>query len=535
MTDSSESTASASHVPPLHPSPPLPLHQRHWLIGGTLRRWDGPVRDVVSPVLTCGQPTLLGSFPLLGEAEAAAALQSATAAWGKGRGEWPTMTVAARIACVERFLGAMIGVRQAVIDLMAWEIGKSGPDCGKEFDRTVAYVRDTLTALKELDRASARFQQVEGIVAQVRRAPLGVTLCMGPYNYPLNETFTTLIPALVMGNPVIVKPARHGVLLLEPLLAPFAEAFPAGVVNTVYGEGKTVVSPLIAAGGIDVLAFIGTSRAADAIRRQHPKPHRLRCVLGLEAKNIAIVTPSADLDAAISECLAGSLTFNGQRCTALKLLAVARPLYDTFVKRFSAAVDGLVAGNPWTPGVGVTPLPEPEAPERMEALVADAVAKGARVMNSRAGRLDATTYFPAVVAPVTHLMRLWHEEQFGPVVPIAVYDDIEEPLRWVCDADHGQQASIFSRDPAEVAILVDGLANQVCRINLNSQCQRGPDVFPFTGRKDSAEGTLSVSDALRAFSIRSMAAAKDTPANRAILGDIVLSHRSSFLSTDWLF
>jgi glyceraldehyde-3-phosphate dehydrogenase (NADP+) len=120
-------------------------------------------------------------------------------------------------------------------------------------------------------------------------------------------------------------------------------------------------------------------------------------------------------------------------------------------------------------------------------------------------------------------------------VPIAVYDDIEEPLDWVCDADYGQQASIFSRDSEEVAILIDGLANQVCRVNLNSQCQRGPDVFPFTGRKDSAEGTLSVSDALRAFSIRSMAAAKDTPENRAILGDIVLSHRSSFLSTDWLF
>lgn len=119
-------------------------------------------------------------------------------------------------------------------------------------------------------------------------------------------------------------------------------------------------------------------------------------------------------------------------------------------------------------------------------------------------------------------------------MPIAVYDDLEEPLDWVRDADHGQQASIFSLNSGEVALLIDGLANQVCRVNLNSQCQQKPDVFPFTGRKDSAEGTLSVSDAVRAFSIRSMAAAKDTPENRAILGDIV-SHRSSFLSTDWLF
>ena len=517
------------------PTPPPPIHQRHWLVGGELRRFDGPVREVVSPVLTSGAPTPLGSFPLLGEPEALEALSSATAAWGKGRGEWPTMTVAARIGCVERFLSLLIAVRERVVETMCWEIGKSRPDCEKEFDRTVAYIRDTLAAVKELDRAGSRFQQVEGIVAQVRRAPLGVTLCMGPFNYPLNETFTTLIPALVMGNPVIVKPAKFGVLLLEPLLAPFAEAFPAGVVNTIYGQGKTVVSPLVASGLIDVLAFIGTSRAADAIRREHPKPHRMRCVLGLEAKNVAIVTPSANLDSAVHECLAGALAFNGQRCTALKLLAVARPVFAPFVERFAAAVDRLVAGNPWTSGVGVTPLTEPGAPERMAALVADAVAKGARVINARAGRLDATTFFPAVVAPVDPSMRLWHEEQFGPVVPIAVYDDIEEPLAWIRDGDHGQQASIFSQDPAEVAVLVDGLANQVCRVNLNSQCQRGPDVFPFTGRKDSAEGTLSVSDALRAFSIRSMAAAKDTPENRAILGDIVLAHRSSFLSTDWLF
>lgn len=191
------------------------------------------MRDVVSPVLTAGAPTPLGSFPLLGEPEALEALAAAAAAWGEGREVWPTITVAARIDCVERFVSSMIAVRESVVETLVWEIGKSQPDSEKEFDRTVAYVRDT------------------------------------------------------------------------------------------------------------------------------------------------------------------------------------------------------IAG--------------------------------------------------------------------------------------------------------EVALLIDGLANQVCRVNLNSQCQQKPDVFPFTGRKDSAEGTLSVSDAVRAFSIRSMAAAKDTPENRAILGDIVLSHRSSFLSTDWLF
>lgn len=198
-----------------------------------------------------------------------------------------------------------------------WEIGKSLPDAEKEFDRTVDYVRDTVEALKDLDRASSRFLLEQGIAGQVRRAPLGMTLSMGPFNYPLNETFTTLVSALVTGNPVIFRPPRFGVLLHAPLLSAFAESFPPGVVGSVHGEGKTVVTPLIASEKVDVLAFIGTSRVADLIRARHPKPHRPRCVLGLEAKNPAIVLPDADLDLAVSECVLGALSFNGQRCTAI--------------------------------------------------------------------------------------------------------------------------------------------------------------------------------------------------------------------------
>ena len=102
-------------------------------------------------------------------------------------------------------------------------------------------------------------------------------------------------------------------------------------------------------------------------------------------------------------------------------------------------------------------------------------------------------------------------------------------------SQYGQQASIFGRDPAVVGRLVDILANQVCRINLNAQCQRGPDVFPFTGRKDSAEGTLSVYDALRCFSIRSMVAVPETELNRELLRSVFVHRTSNFLNTDYIF
>lgn len=530
--------------PPMEAVPPAfrfdgPVEQREVLVDGRLEVWNGPCQDVVSPVRVSGPDgpaaVRLGSYPLQGADQALAALDAARRAYDGGRGAWPTMGVEDRIRHVADFVEGMRSVRDEVIRLICWEIGKSAADAAKEFDRTIAYIRDTVDALKDLDRAASRFVIDDGVFAQIRRAPLGVTLCMGPFNYPLNETLTTLIPALCMGNVVVFKPPKLGVLLHGPLLAPYRDAFPPGVVNTVYGEGRDVVGPLMTSGHVDVLAFIGTSRVADVLRDQHPKPHRLRCVLGLEAKNAAIVLPDADLDLAVRECALGALSFNGQRCTALKILFVHESIADAFLARLSEAVGRLPVGPPWVDGVAVTPLAEPGKVAWLCELLEDAVSRGARVVNRRGGEVVETVLRPAIVHPVSADMRLWSEEQFGPVVPVAEYADVSEPLRWVRESDYGQQVSVFGSDPVATARLVDSLVHQVCRVNINGQCQRGPDTFPFTGRKDSAEGTLSVTEALRAFSLETMVAARQDAANVALVRRIVTERHSSFLSTDFLF
>jgi glyceraldehyde-3-phosphate dehydrogenase (NADP+) len=171
----------------------------------------------------------------------------------------------------------------------------------------------------------------------------------------------------------------------------------------------------------------------------------------------------------------------------------------------------------------------------MTQLVEDAKAKGARVVNEGGGTVGGTLFYPAVVYPVAEGMKLYREEQFGPVVPVSVFDDLETALEYVITSEHGQQVSIFSSDPDRIGTLVDPLVNQVCRVNINCQCQRGPDVFPFTGRKDSAEGTLSVTDALRSFSIRSMIAAKQTDDSKRLLDTIVKEHKSNFINTRFIF
>ncbi len=516
-----------------------PIHQRRSLIAGALREWSGAVKTVLSPVCertVSGEVRQIeiGSYPVMGEAESDAALDAAVAAYDSGRGAWPTMTVAARIACMQDFVRRMVAVRAQVVTTLMWEIGKSAADSAKEFDRTVDYIAQTIDALKTLDNAASRFEIAEGTIGQIRRTPLGVVLCMGPYNYPLNETFATLIPALLMGNTVVFKPPQYGTLLFEPLLDAFREAFPAGVINTIYAPGAVVVPRLLASGKVNVLALIGSSRVADHLKKQHPKSHRLRAILGLDAKNAAIVLPDADLDLTVKECLLGALSFNGQRCTALKMLIVHRSIVDEFLRRFVAALDQLKIGMPWEPGVSITPLPGPHRTAYMTEALDDARAKGARVVNEGGGNFCATLYRPAVVYPVSEGMKLYREEQFGPLVPVMAYDDVAEALDYVITSDHGQQVSLFGNDPAQIGALVDPLVNQVCRVNLNCQCQRGPDVFPFAGRKDSAEGTLSVSDALRAFSIRSMVAAKQTDASRRLLHDIVEDHRSTFVNTGFI-
>ena len=515
-----------------------PVEQREYLVDGEIRLWDGPVQEVTSPV--CDEtPTgpvqrVIGSFPLFGAKEALEALDAAVRAWDNGRGAWPTMSVAGRIAHVEGFVHRMIARRTEVVNLLMWEIAKSRADSEKEFDRTVDYIRDTIDALKDLDRTSSRFVIQQGIIGQIRRAPLGVVLCAGPYNYPLNETFTTLIPALIMGNTVVFKPPRLGVLLHSPLLEAFRDSFPAGVVNTVYGSGRETMTPLMASGKVDVFAFIGTSKAADALKKAHPHPHRLRSVLGLEAKNPAIVLPDADLDLTVRECVLGTLSFNGQRCTAIKIVFVHSTVADDFLRRLSKAVADLTVGMPWEEGVAITPLPEPGKPGYLTELVEEAVRLGGRVVNEGGGTVHGTFFYPAIVYPTSPASRLYREEQFGPVVPVLSFESMEEPIRYVVESNYGQQLSVFGTDADVIARLIDPMVNQVCRLNINSQCQRGPDTFPFTGRKDSAEGTLSVSDALRVFTIRTLVAAKANEINKAIITRMVRNRLSNFLSTDFI-
>lgn len=515
-----------------------PIFNKHYLLDGELKEWNGATTEVYSVIKTEDRhnnigPTFLGSIPDMGEKVAVEAINAANKAYNRGKGEWPTMSVSERLKHMIHFVEKMKLHREEIVKLLMWEICKNKSDSYKEFDRTIEYIVDTIEAYKNLDRKGAKFENQEGVLAHIRRGPLGVVLCLGPYNYPLNETFCLLIPALIMGNTAVFKPAKHGVLLITPLLNAFQESFPPGVVNILFGRGRNIAAPIMKTGMVDVLALIGHSSSAVSLQDLHPNKNRLRLVLGLEAKNPAIILPDADLAHAVKECISGTLSFNGQRCTALKVLYVHESIVNEFNELFSRTVDQLTFGMPWE-NTFLTPLPEANKPQYIQDLIQDALQNGAKIMNKKGGSLSDNYSFPAVIYPVNKKMRLFHEEQFGPIIPIIPFNDIELPLNDMATSDYGQQVSLFGQNEKHLGPLIDALANLVCRVNLNSSCQRGPDVYPFTGRKNSAVGTLSVYDALRSFSIRTFVATKDSSENKEILKNLLASKSSNFITTEYL-
>ena len=511
------------------------INHKEYLINGEIRKWEGKQANVISTLLCDSEdkePLLLGKTPEMSADLALEALNSATDAFKQGQGQWPTMKVYERINCMQKFVKMMILEREEVVKLLMWEIGKNLKDSEKEFDRTVDYIKDTIEEYKILDRKGADFQNNSGVRALIRRGPLGVVLCLGPYNYPLNETFALLIPAIIMGNTTIFKPAKHGVLLIAPLLKAFEKSFPPGVVNIVFGRGREIATPIMKSGKIDVLALIGHSSSAISLQDLHPQKNRLRLVLGLEAKNPAIILKDADIDSTVNECISGTLSFNGQRCTALKILFVHEDIREEFLNKFAKKVDELELGMPWENKL-LTPLPEPSKPKYITDLINDATNLGAKIINKRGGEKQKNFVFPAVLFPVNDKMRVYKEEQFGPVIPVISFADVSKPIDYMAASNYGQQVSIFGKDASVLGPIIDSLVNLVCRVNLNSACQRGPDIYPFTGRKDSAVSTLSVHDALRSFSIRTFVASKDNEINKAILRDIIDSKKSSFIRTDY--
>jgi len=526
------------------------------LINGVCAPWHGKTRIITSPILDAETllPIVIGEQAVMTSDDALQILDASIGAWNNGRGVWPLMSLAERIECVSAAMNKILkgDKRSELITCLQWEICKNAADAAAEVDRTYQFVQDVIEKLRcssqnsdgdgggggddEEGRSSGGWHDVAGTRYKTFRSPVGLVLCLGPFNYPLNETYTALIPALLLGNVCVLKVPALGGLVHALTMEAFADCLPPSTLNFVSGRGRETLGPLMSSGSVDLLAFIGSSTAADTLIKQHPYPHRLKLFLQLEGKNAAIILPDADLDLAAEQCCLGALSFNGQRCTAIKLILVHSSVENAFVAKLADRIKALRVGLPFEQGVAITPLPEHTRAAFLHELVEDALAKGARKVDTspggggggggaegeKGGGTNMGNIFPPVLLSHVSLsssLRVVEEEQFGPVVPVASFLSDEQVIEFLSTQRFGQQCSIFTSSPSSsssssspsssssssssnksgngtientsttsLPLLLDVLAKCVGRINFNTQCSRGPDVVPFSGRKDSALG-----------------------------------------------
>jgi len=496
------------------------LDQTRILINGEIAPWKGRVKDVFSPIYVRTSDALvkkrIGAYPEMTGKEALQALAAARRAFSPGKGRWPSLPLSLRVGCVERFLERLDGLKENIVRTLMWEIAKPYSELQDEFDRTIGFVKQVINVACKREKNSRVLRREKGIMGLVHDEPYGVALCLGPYNYPLFETLGLVFPALLAGNAVIVKPPKFGLLFFDFLLENFQDCFPPGVVNIISGEGKTIIEPLMKTGDIDVFAFIGSGPIANRLIGLHPRKNRLRNLLGLGAKNAAVILPDADLEVAVQESVLGALAFNGQRCAALKILFVHQDVQEAFRKGLNREMAKTRIGMPWIDRVRITPLADPDRILYLHELIQDALNQGSFVDNTNGGKSFQSLFFPTVLYPVHSKMRVYWEEQFGPIIPLVSYDKIEAPVTYINNSQFGQQLSIFGTKIQPLAHLANSVKSQVARININTKCQRGPDLFPFSGRKDSAKGDFSTLQIMNFFSAKTVIAARENELSESL-------------------
>ena len=508
--------------------------------GGIIHEYNGKTIDITSPIYNqkTNERTIIGKLAQMNEDDIPIILDSAKKAWNNGRGIWPQMSPNERILALENIVISLKERRDEIINVLMWEICKSSDDAAAEFDRTMIFIESTIAAFRELDKIEGNWKTINGIIAKFRRTAIGIMLCLGPFNYPFNETYATLIPALLTGNIIIMKIPNLGGLAHILTMEVYAKHLPPGTINFFSGSGKKTMSPIMKTGLIDILAFIGSSKAADSIIKSHPYPHRLKVFLQLEGKNLGIVMSDADINTAVEQITIGSTNYNGQRCTAIKLIMLHKSIVNQFLEKFIISINKLKFGLPWSKNVQITPLAEPEKPKYLLNTITDAVIHGGAVLNvlEGGGHLHGSLMRPAIVYPVNNKMKLWSEEQFGPVIPIAVYENNQDIYDYIANSTYGQQISIFTTNSQESSQesssssqesssssqessseLIDILSTNIGRININTQCSRSPDILPFTGRKSSSLGTMSITDAIKQFSIETVIAGKSNTLNNELM------------------
>jgi acyl-CoA reductase-like NAD-dependent aldehyde dehydrogenase len=335
-------------------------------------------------------------------------------------------------------------------------------------------------------------------VAMATRQPVGVVVGIAPWNAPLILGMRAVALPLAYGNTVVFKASEESPATHLAIAKTFQEAgLPGGVLNVITNspaDAAEVVDELIAHPKTRRINFTGSTRVGRIIAEKAGR-HLKRVLLELGGKAPMIVLEDADVDAAVAAANFGAFMNQGQVCMSTERIVVERPIAEEFGQKLAAKAGALRVGDPLQPETQIGPVINKGTIERVQALITDALAKGAKLLCG--GKAQGPCYSPTVLYGVTSEMRVYHEESFGPLVSIVVVANSDEALRVANDTDYGLSSAVFSRDVSKAMKIAERLETGICHIN-GATVHDEPQM-PFGGVKDSGWGRFGGKAALEEF------------------------------------
>ncbi len=378
---------------------------------------------------------------------------------------------------------------ESLATLLSREIGKTLEDARSEIDRSIEYMEMTMEGVRFMNGSvyygdiTPKFPRGQK-TGLYNRVPLGVVLGISPFNYPINLSITKVAPALMMGNTVILKPATVGSLTSFQFYKAFIDAgFPEGVINIVSGYSGEIGDVLLSDEKVALIAFTGSTSVGNHIR---DVARGVPLLLELGGKDAAYVSDKADLEMASREIISGAFAYAGQRCTAQKIVFAFESIAEELKNRL---VD---LARP----MQLVPMIDGKSADYVTELVNDAESKGGEVVLR--GHRENNILSASIVYRVNDSMRIFHEEQFGPALPIVIVKDEGDALFQGSKSRFGLQASVYTQDLEQAFRMADKL--DVGTVQINSRPDRGPDNFPFGGTKDSGQSMQAVVESLELMS-----------------------------------
>jgi len=418
----------------------MPIHAR-MLIGG---EWISNTQQI--EVFNPARPDeLVGTIPRGAPEDAERAIQAAKTA----QPAWAAKSYGERAQILAPLLEKLAGDLDGRTALYVRENGKTTPEAKGELSGVPARQRLTLELAAELDQPhEADAPNGRSFVGHL---PFGVVVSIVPWNAPVSLAFLQIVPALLAGNTVVVKPPETCPLSLIRAIEMIAPQLPPGVINVVTGFPGEIGDTLTTHPYVDKLAFTGSVPSARKIMANAAQTIK-GITLELGGNDAAIVLPDADLGDAAMERMAKSVyRMTGQVCMAIKRIYVPESIKDTFLDAFTRTVDKIVTGDGLDKAVTMGPMHTARALDRAQGLVADAARRGAKVQVL--GQVPDGTPFdrghfmrPTVVSDIAEDAPLMAEEQFCPAVPVATYRDVDDAIARANATIYGFGGSIWSRD-----------------------------------------------------------------------------------------